>query len=64
MVTERCIAYLNNKYGEHEYNYPLLSDYNVWTVVQKCETYEEFDRRCKGLNETVREIKEMQEKMK
>lgn len=55
---------MNNKYGEHEYNYPLLSDYNVWTVLQKCETYEEFDRRCKALNETVREIKEMQEKMK
>ena len=58
------MKYLKEHYGDHEYNYPLLSDYNVWSVVQKCSTYEELNKRCLALNETVAEIKEMQRNMK
>lgn len=54
------------KYGNHEYDYPLLSDYNIKSVIynHKCKTFDELDKYCKALNIIVAEIKEMQRNMK
>ena len=65
-MTDEFRAELTAKYGEHDYDYPLLSDYNIKSVIynHKCKTFEELDKYCKALNEVVAEIKEMQRNMK
>lgn len=65
MVTEEGLAFLKSKFGEHPYDYPYLSDTNIWSVIKKhdCKTYEELDKHCQFLNGIVKEIEEMKEKM-
>jgi len=66
MMSDEFRAELTVKYGEHDFDYPLLSDYNIMSVIKnhKPNTFEELDHWCKKLNETVAEIKEMQRNMK
>ncbi len=65
MVTEEGLKYLQERFGEHDYNYPNLSDKNVWSVIQNhdCKTFEELDKHCTHLNRIVGEINEMKGKM-
>jgi len=56
---------LTLQYGNHEYNYPFLSDRNVRSVIRKhgCKTYAELHEHCSNLNQIVKEIEEMKENM-
>lgn len=64
MVTEEGLAFLKKKFGDHPYDYPYLSDTNIWSVIKKhdCKTFEELDKHCKFLNQNVMEIEEMKGK--
>lgn len=64
MVTEEGLAFLKSKFGEHPYDYPYLSDTNIWSVIKKhdCKTYVELDKHCQFLNGIVKEIEEMKGK--
>lgn len=64
MVTEEGLAFLKKKFGDHPYEYPYLSDTNIWSVIKKhdCKTFEELDKHCKFLNQIVMEIEEMKGK--
>ena len=61
MISNEMKHDLTLKFGEHEYDYPLLSDKNVRSVIRKhgCKTYEELDKWCKQLDQVVAEIEEM-----
>lgn len=61
MITAEMKADLTLKYGEHDYDYPMLSDKNVGSVIRNhgCKTYEELDKHCRYLNQIVTEIEEM-----
>lgn len=63
MVSEQGLAFLKGKYGDHPYDYPYLSDTNIWSVIKKhdCKTYEELHEHCSHLNQIVKEIEEMKE---
>ncbi len=65
MVSKEGLAFLRENYGDHPYDYPFLSDTNVWSVIKKhnCKTYEELDKHCKNLNQIVMEIEGMKENM-
>ena len=34
MVSEQGLAFLKSKYGDHPYDYPYLSDTNIWSVIK------------------------------
>ena len=65
MMTAEIKTDLMLQYGMHEYDYPYLSDTNVRSVIRKhgCKTFEELDKHCQFLNQIVKEIEEMKEKM-
>jgi len=65
MISNEMKVDLTFQYGEHEYDYPHLSDLNVRSVIRKhgCKTYEELDKWCKRLDQVVAEIEEMKGKM-
>lgn len=63
MMTAEMKTDLMLQYGNHEYDYPYLSDYNVRSVIRKhgCKSYEELHKYCSRLNQIVKEIEEMKE---
>ena len=65
MISAEMKVDLMLQFGEHEYDYPMLSDLNVRSVIRKygCKSYEELDNHCRFLNKIVTEIEEMKEKL-
>ena len=65
MISTEMKADLTLQYGNHEYDYPLLSDKNVRSVILKhgCKTFEELDEHCRFLNQIVKEIEDMKGNM-
>ena len=66
MISNEMKVDLTLQFGEHEYDYPMLSDKNVGSVIRKhgCKTYEELDKWCKRLDQVVAEIEEMKGNLK
>lgn len=64
-MTNEMTDELIRRYGDHTYDYPYLSDFNIRSVIKKhhCKTYEELHEHCSHLNQIVKEIEEMKEKM-
>ena len=57
---------LTQQYGQHRYDYPHLSDFNIRSVIRKhrCKTYADLDHWCSRLDRIVAEIEEMKARMK
>lgn len=61
MISTEMKIDLTLQFGEHDYDYPMLSDLNVKSVICKhgCTTYEELNEHSTHLNNIVAEIEEM-----
>ena len=64
-LSDKMVAYLRHCFGDHKYDYEM-SDYNLKTLIEQDQirTYAQLESAARALEEDLRFIHEMQERMK